>query len=134
MSRMWENVIVVILIMVIFCLVFPIVKLSIYSSQLSSVKDSVYASINSVSLLYFKENQNNNASLPFMVTYTESNYKIYSNKVVYDGDEKLEKSGMRPIGGYIVINSNGSISVVNLEYSNFVCNKSSNGNVKCVAR
>lgn len=131
MSRMWENVVVVTLIFIIFCMVFPIVKLSIYKSELSSVKDSVYASMSSVSILYFKESQVNNASLPFTVTYTENNYKIYSNKVVYDGDEKLEKSGMRPTGGYIVINSNGSISVIDLKYNHFVCNKPSNGEVVC---
>ena len=68
-NRVLENIIIITLIGVIFCLVFPIVQRIIYKSDLEGVKASVYGNIDSVKLLYLTESNSDEIDLPFTVVF-----------------------------------------------------------------
>ena len=128
-----ENIFVIMLIGIIICFVFPIVQNTIYKAQLSGIESSVYGNISSVELLYIKANNNNEAlGLPFTVKYTEDAYIAYVGNKEYSLSESLTVKGRKPISGKIIIGSDGQISVENLQYEHFICDKAPNDEVNCV--
>ena len=130
-NRVLENIIIITLIGVIFCLVFPIVQRIIYKSDLEGVKASVYGNIDSVKLLYLNESNSDEIDLPFTVVYTSKGYKLYIGKSEYNANNKIETHGRKPIGGKINISPTGLITVTNLDYKNYICSMPPGGDLVC---
>ena len=130
-NRVLENIIIITLIGVIFCLLFPIVQNIIYKSDIEGVKASVYGSIDSVKLLYLNESNASEIGLPFTVVYDNDSYKTYVGKDEYNTNNKIETHGRKPIGGSINITPAGLVTVSDLKYKNYVCSMPPGGELSC---
>lgn len=129
-EKVVENIFVVMLVLIIFCFLSPFIQKIIYNAQISGAESSVYGSIDSIRILYIKESSKEKISLPLTVEYTKESYRIFSGNKEYEVD--LEFEGQKPISGKIILGSDNEVSVVDLKYGGLICNKSLNGNVKCV--
>ena len=84
-NRVLENMLIVTLIGIILCLLFPIVQKIVLDADKKGAEASANASIASVQLLFIKENKNHQLILPFTVDYNEQSYNVYVN-----GEEYIE--------------------------------------------
>lgn len=130
MEKKWETVIVVVLIAVVICLLFPVIKIVIDKARFSGIKSGVNATAENVKDFYLNETIFGTAELPFMVTFNESGYSMFSNGKLYTSDNQLEEK-LIPTGGSIVVDKNNRVSVSNLRYKNYICNKLPNTAVEC---
>lgn len=130
MSKIWETVIVIILIAVVICLVFPIIKIIIAKSQFEGVKNGINATAENVKAFYLNETVTSDVELPFTVTYDADGYTMSSNGHNYVSTTEL-KSKIIPTGGTITVNNVNQVSVENLRYKNYICNKTPNTAVSC---
>jgi len=131
-NRVLENMLIVTLIGIILCLLFPIVQKIVLDADKKGAEASANASIASVQLLFIKENKNHQLILPFTVDYNEQSYNVYVNGEEYSSKEQIETKGRRPIGGSISIMPSGIVIAVNLKYKTYTCNKSALGEVECL--
>ena len=130
-NRVLENIVIITLIGIIFCLLFPIVQKIIYKSDLDGIKASVYGNVDSVKLLYLNESNVDEIGLPFTVVYDYNGYKTYIGKDEYNTNNKIETHGRMPIGGSINITPTGLVTVSDLEYKNYVCSMPPGGELTC---
>ena len=130
-NRVFENILIVTLIGIIFCLLFPIVQRIIYKSEIEGVKASVYGSIESVKLLYLNESNADEIGLPFTVVYNENGYKTYIGKNEYRAFYKMDIHGRKPIGGTINITPAGLVTVTKLKFKNYMCSMPPGGDLTC---
>jgi hypothetical protein len=130
MEKKWETVIVVVLIAVVICLLVPVIKVVIDNARFSGVKSGVNATAENVKDFYLNETISGTAELPFKVTFNESGYSIFSNGKLYTSNNQLEEK-LIPTGGSIVVDENNQVSVNNLRYQNYICNKLPNTAVEC---
>lgn len=130
MSKIWETVIVVTLVAVVICLLFPIIKIIIAKSQFEGIKNGVNATAENVKAFYLNETVTSDVSLPFVVTYSDDGYTMTSNGHNYVSSSKLD-SKLVPTGGTITVNDYNQVSVENLRYKNYICNKTPNTSVQC---
>ena len=66
-EKIWESVIVIVLIGIIICLLTPIVQAIIFTSKVSSTETSAENLVNTVEILYAKASMSTQVSFPFIV-------------------------------------------------------------------
>lgn len=130
----FELMVFIILIMIIGIFTFPIFEKIIYKTQDSAVTTNVNTTIDNIKNFYLEENQKMDSIvyLPFKVEYTKDNYKIYCNGNEVNLPTKINTKGDKPISGSITWTEDNNIIVTNLKFKNYTCNKSTQGQVKCV--
>ena len=129
-----ENMIIITLVLIIGCFLFPIVFSIINNSQEGTIKSTVYGNIDAVKNLYLNEvtNPTSEIVLPFTLEYINRNYRTYCGNEEVFLSNKLEVKGIQPISGKITWGEDDKIVVENLKYRNYTCNKKASGDVECV--
>ncbi len=130
-NKTLENIVVVSLVGIIICFLFPIVQNIIYESEEKGAESSVYASIDSVKLLYVVESHKEKIDLPFSIQYNGDSYVAYIGNKPYSTSNKIENKGRKPISGKISIDPNENVTVTNLKINNFVCSMPPKGDLNC---
>lgn len=132
-DKKFENLVIITLLLIVACLLFPIVFKIIEASQLGTAKSSVYGSIDSVKNLYLNEvtSPDSTITLPFTIKYDNGSYKAYCGSKEIDLNYELDTTGRQPISGQIMWGADDKISVINLKYKDYTCNKEPMGDVEC---
>lgn len=130
-NRKWENVIVIVLIAIIICLLFPIIQSIILNSKLSSTKTSSESVINMAELVYTKASMSQKITFPFVVNFTSDNYTAYAGNDNNIISSDVTFKGRLPESGTIIIYSDGEVAVNNLIYDDIVCNQIKGKNIEC---
>ena len=120
-GRTWENIIVIVLLLIVFAILTPYVTKIVYDSQVSGAISSIEGLSLAVKTTYTEGNLTGVISLPFEIKYEDKEYVAYSNGAKIDVDIKVE--GGNPKSGSIIINRDGSIEVQDLKYGLVTCNK-----------
>lgn len=129
-----ENIIIIVLLLVICCFLFPIVYRTILNSEKGGAKSHVYVIIENVKVLYLNEvaDMENEINLPFTVEFNENSYKTYYNNQEVQLKYNLKEEKIQPTSGKITWETGDGISVTNLHYKNYICNKTVNTDITCV--
>lgn len=130
-EKIWESVIVIVLIGIIICLLTPIVQAIIFTSKVSSTETSAENLVNTVEILYAKASMSTQVSFPFIVIFDKGNYTIYSQTEKNIINETINFEGKLPDAGAIIRYNNGTMSASNLTFGDVICNQRPNNNMKC---
>lgn len=130
-QKIWENVIVFILIGIVICMVTPIIQLIFFKSKISGAESNAENLIDMVELLYAKASMNAQISFPFIVIFDDGNYTVYSQTETNIINETIDFDGELPEAGAIIMYNDGSMSASNLTFGDIVCNQRPNNNMQC---
>ncbi len=131
-EKIWENVIIFVLLGIVVCFLTPIIQGIFFKTQLSGAKSSAEKLVDTAKLLYQDQSLYREISLPFTIQFRENKtYDLYE-KTSKIADNQLLDKGQRPTGGSIVIDINGDVTVQNITYGNIVCNMEKNKEMICV--
>ena len=123
-EKNWEWVLAIVIMLVVFAVVTPLIVKIVFNSQVDAAEASADAVVREAKTVYTEKNLNSVISLPFEVKYENDgkDYIVYSN-----GEElkniKIRLKGKEPKSGSVIINKDGSISIIDLKLGLIVCNK-----------
>ncbi|MBR2832959.1 MAG: hypothetical protein IKE75_00720 [Bacilli bacterium] len=130
----FEVMTIIVLVLIVLILLFPIIVKIVYSAQEKIIKTNVYTLINETKNVYLIENTRGTGAiyLPFKIEYNKDEYKTYcGDKQIIIGT-KINIKGNKPLSGAVILNENDKIIVNNLKFKSHTCNKSADGEVKCI--
>lgn len=124
---------VLILCSTIFIIVSPFVYTIYKNMSLSAAKTSTYGTIEYVKSLYINANLDKDIGLPFTIEFTKDSYIAYSNKkkIKILTTRKVKLDGTKPKGGTVTINTDGLITVKDLEFGWRKCDMDKYENITC---
>lgn len=123
-EKNWEWVLAIVLLLVVFAVVTPTIVNIVYNAQVDAATSSADAVVREAKTVYTESNLNEVIALPFEVKYENNgkDYVVYSNGEELDGVE-IKLKGKEPKSGSVIINKDGSISIIDLTLGLVVCNK-----------
>lgn len=130
-NKILENMVIFVLIGVVVIMLWPVLQKMFERAQIDAAENKVYTLVDNVKNLYLEENQNafSEVSLPFTVIFKDGSYKTICSGSEVELETKLK--GKLPISGTILYGADSELSVINLEYKNFVCSMPPAGEVSC---
>ncbi len=130
-NKIFENVIIICLISVFLCLLFPVIQKIIKDSQVSGAETSAKEIVTNVEVFYSNISILHGTTLPFTITYNEDGYVAYEGNKPLSLNEELTNKGETPTQGTVTIGANGYATVKDLKIGNYICNKTEKDEVKC---
>lgn len=123
-EKNWEWVLAIVLLLVVFAVVTPTIVNIVYKAQVDAATSSADAVVRAAKTAYTDGNLIIDIALPFEVKYENDGeeYIVYSNgEEIKNIEIKLE--GKKPKSGSVIINKDGSVSVLDLTLGLVKCNK-----------
>ncbi len=133
--KIFENLLVIVALFVIIMLLLPIINNIIDMSLASSAESGTTGAMENVKDLYSTINlTGGEVHLPFRVKFEKKKYKVYSDGVEYgtEKDIQITVQTQLPEGGYVQLNTDGSVSVKDLKFGDYICNTDKAKNPVCV--
>lgn len=122
-NKIWENVIVFILLGIVIILVVPIVQGIFVKSQVSGAKTSAEAAVKTAEVIYESYSLDREIVLPFTVEFKKGGkYDLYENITKIASDQVLDMNGKKPLSGTVIIDTDGATYAKNIGYSGILCN------------
>ena len=124
---------ILIFFMIILIILVPSISKIVYQMSKDSAITSTKGTIDTVKSFYIDMNLLNEVALPFKVEFNKDGYIFYEmgRQVNYERHLNIQNTGKLPKGGSVQINEDGSVTVKNLTFGNFKCNKTKKKNLVC---
>ncbi len=120
-ERNWENVLVVVVLLIILAIVTPYFVTMIHKSKVRGAYVSTEGLVSAVQNAYLKGNLRDVMHLPFEIRYNNSEYIAYTNGQKIQVE--IKTNGNIPKSGSIILNDNAEVVVKDLKYGYITCNK-----------
>lgn len=131
-QKVWENVIIVVLIAIVACLLWPIIQTIFFDSKFSSAQNNTENAIDMVELLYTRASMDQEIPFPFVVTFKDGDYTAYAGSETNIINTKIDHDGKLPDSGHVILSSDGLINAIDLTYDDIICNKFKEQPLECV--
>lgn len=133
--KIFENLLVIIALFVIIMILLPIINNIIDMSLASSAESGTTGTMENVKDLYSTINlTGGEVHLPFRVNFHKKGYTVYSDGVEYGTQKEIEITVQTqlPEDGYVQVNVDGTVSVKDLKFGEYICNSDKRNNPVCV--
>ena len=116
-SKIWENVIIFILIGIAIIFITPIIQGIFLRSQISSAKIGVETVVKSTKVLYERHSLDREVLLPFVVEIQkDGKYDLYEQSSKIATGLTLDIKGEKPLSGRVIIDRDGATYARNVEF------------------
>ena len=134
-SKIWENVIIFVLIGIAIIFITPIIQGIFLKSQISSAKIGVETVVKFTKVLYERHSLDREVLLPFMIEIQkDGKYDLYEKSSKIATGLALDIKGEKPLSGRVIIDRDGAVYARNVEFRNAICNMEKDEVVVCARK
>lgn len=133
--KIFENLLVIVALFVIIMLLMPIINDIIDKTLASSAESGTTGTMENVKDLYSTINlTGGEVHLPFRIKFEKRGYKVYSDGVEYGTQKEIQITVQTqlPEDGYVQLNIDGSVTVKDLKFGEYICNTDKAKNPICI--